>query len=190
MENAVMMTNTAALASQPGLVPGSDTLTHEPTIKYKNPAVTTDGVVMRRCRTGDGSGMIQLEVLMIKRGRNPYYGYWACPGGYVEYGEDPEDAVLRELKEECNCSGKLMGLVCVRGSPMRAKPRHVITICYAVDGSKIERVQGGDDASEAKWLAVSEVLNGKYLLAFDHLELVREGARMYGDRVGVESQSA
>ena len=42
---------------------------------------------------------------MITRGKPPYKGMYAFPVGFVDYGEDPEDACLRELKEECSTQG-------------------------------------------------------------------------------------
>ena len=40
------------------------------------------------------------KVLLIKRVKPPYAGYWAIPGGKVEFGEHPEEAAVREIKEE------------------------------------------------------------------------------------------
>jgi 8-oxo-dGTP diphosphatase len=40
------------------------------------------------------------HVLLITRGKPPYQGIYAFPGSFVDYGEDPEDACLRKLKEE------------------------------------------------------------------------------------------
>ena len=57
-------------------------------MEYRNPALTVDAAVRR----GD-------EVLLIQRGNEPWKGAWALPGGFVDYGEDPRDAVLRELEE-------------------------------------------------------------------------------------------
>ena len=34
--------------------------------------------------------------------------FWQAPGGGVEAGELPEQAVLRELKEECNLDGQIV----------------------------------------------------------------------------------
>ena len=58
-------------------------------MEYRNQALAVDAAVRR----GD-------QVLLIQRGNEPWKGAWALPGGFVDYGEDPTDAVLRELQEE------------------------------------------------------------------------------------------
>lgn len=40
------------------------------------------------------------QVLMVKRNRDPYRGTWMFPSGFTEYGEHPEEAVIREILEE------------------------------------------------------------------------------------------
>lgn len=40
------------------------------------------------------------NILLIKRKKQPYAGYWALPGGKIEAGEHIKDAALREIKEE------------------------------------------------------------------------------------------
>ncbi len=40
------------------------------------------------------------RILLMKRGRAPYEGKWAPPGGFVETGESPETAAVREVWEE------------------------------------------------------------------------------------------
>ena len=40
------------------------------------------------------------EVLLIKKSRAAYKGKLDLPGGKIEYGESPEDALKRELLEE------------------------------------------------------------------------------------------
>lgn len=40
------------------------------------------------------------EVLMARRARPPLADLWSFPGGHIEPGESPEEAVRRELAEE------------------------------------------------------------------------------------------
>jgi ADP-ribose pyrophosphatase YjhB (NUDIX family) len=40
------------------------------------------------------------RILLVKRATVPFKGYWALPGGRCEPGESPEEAVVREVKEE------------------------------------------------------------------------------------------
>ena len=60
---------------------------------YPKPSLTVDAVVI----SGEGKHM---RLLVIERGKDPYKGSWALPGGFVDPYENPARAVLRELEEE------------------------------------------------------------------------------------------
>ena len=88
------------------------------------------------------------QVLLIKRAIDPGQGKWACPAGFVDHDEAPEDAVLRELREETNLIGKVERLLAV--FPKKDDGLADIVIAYQVS------VIGGilspaDDASAAQW---------------------------------------
>jgi 8-oxo-dGTP diphosphatase len=53
----------------------------------------------------------QDEILLVKRGIEPDKGRWALPSGFIEVGETPEEAVLRELKEETGLKGRIINLI-------------------------------------------------------------------------------
>lgn len=57
---------------------------------YNNPAAAVGIIILR-----PGN-----EALFSQRGREPKKDLYDFPGGFVEYGEHPMDAALRELKEE------------------------------------------------------------------------------------------
>jgi len=40
------------------------------------------------------------NILMLKRDKPPWVGYWMVPGGHVEDSEAPHEALIREIKEE------------------------------------------------------------------------------------------
>jgi len=63
---------------------------------HKNPALTVDLIIVAERR-----------VLLIKRAREPFSGFWALVGGFVEYGETVEEAAVREAKEETGLDVKL-----------------------------------------------------------------------------------
>ena len=46
------------------------------------------------------------EVLLVKRKVEPGTGGWCLPGGFIEIGETPEQAALRELSEETGLHGR------------------------------------------------------------------------------------
>src|SRR3954466_12757201 len=51
------------------------------------------------------------RLLLIRRGHDPHRGLWSLPGGRIEAGESPEQAVVREVREET-------GLAVVPGRPV------------------------------------------------------------------------
>ena len=90
---------------------------------FRNPSLAVDSICLR-----DGGA----EVLLIRRGRSPWKGELAFPGGFVDYGEDPEVAALRELLEETGVEGRNPQLYAVKGSPDRDPRKHIVSIFYMI----------------------------------------------------------
>lgn len=132
---------------------------------YRNPALTVDAVVVHRSASGD-------RVLLVKRGCEPFAGAFALPGGFVEYGEDPDLAIGREVLEETGLQGLLFRQLGVFGKPGRDPRGHTVTAAYtALLCGRCPEVQGGDDAAEAAW----HVVDALPPLAFDHGEILAAG---------------
>ena len=132
---------------------------------YRNPALAVDAIALR-----DGSHGVQ--VLLITRGFPPYEGRLAFPGGFVDVGEDPETAVLRELSEETGIEGSNPELFAVRGNPDRDPRKHIVSIFYKVRVDAGAIPVAGDDARHAEWMNLDGLVAEK--LAGDHFSVIEE----------------
>lgn len=125
------------------------------------PALTVDAVWLHRGR-----------VLLVRRGRPPYRGRWALPGGFVEPDETVEQAVVRELREETGLVAHPIGLVGVFSGPGRDPRGPTASVVFRVRGTP-RRPAGNDDAAEAAWVPLSRAQD----LAFDHDAILRTALR-------------
>tara|TARA_B100000287_G_scaffold143271_2_gene135109 strand:- start:3350 stop:3775 length:426 start_codon:yes stop_codon:yes gene_type:complete len=132
---------------------------------FRNPSLSVDAIALR-----ERAGVV--EVLLIRRGHPPYQGRLAFPGGFVDLGEDPEDAVLRELLEETHVSGSDPELFAVRGDPERDPRKHIVSIFYLVKVNPDSVPRAGDDASDAKWIDISRLKAED--VAGDHISVIDE----------------
>ncbi len=122
--------------------------------RYANRGITIDAVIVR-----DG------KLLLIKRGAEPFKGFWALPGGYVDWDETVEDAVKREVAEETGLVVISLELIGVFSKPER-HPKQCVSIAYVAQANG--EVKIGDDATEFQWASLNELPE----LAFDHVEII------------------
>ena len=129
----------------------------------QNIKIAADAMVF----SGTGPGM---QLLLIKRGNEPFKGMWAIPGGFVEDDEDLEPAAIRELQEETGLEVSQMKQLCTVGTPGRdPRGRTVSVVYYAFVDAGAQAVKGADDAAEAEWVLVKDISQ----LAFDHMDVLR-----------------
>ena len=89
------------------------------------------------------------QVLLVKRSVPPEMGQWCLPGGFIELGEAPEEAALRELAEETGLTGVIDTFLGVYASPS-SRYDSVLVLGYVItDFQGVARA--GDDASDVRW---------------------------------------
>ncbi|MDI6855960.1 MAG: NUDIX domain-containing protein [Candidatus Thermoplasmatota archaeon] len=125
----------------------------ERALKFPAPALTVDGIVSK------GN-----QVLLVKRKREPFKGRYAIPGGFVDYNERVEEAVVRELKEETGLITKPKSIVGVYSSPTRDPRCHTVSIVYELEvvGGKLKKAR--EEVQELRFFSLDSLPK----LAFDH----------------------
>jgi len=130
---------------------------------FRNPSLAVDSICLRN--GGE-------EVVLIRRGRSPWKGKLAFPGGFVDYGEDPEIAALRELLEETGLEGRNPQLYAVKGSPDRDPRKHIVSIFYMIHVDGESEPEAGDDAAEAEWVKMNSIVSED--IAGDHFDIIEQ----------------
>lgn len=110
------------------------------------------------------------EVLLTRlsaRGHRP--GEWTLPGGGVDHGESPQDAVLREVREETGLRAVVVRLLGVHDTHFEGRAPsglvedfhgvHLVFEATVSDGDALQHERGGT-TDVAAWHPVSAVLDG------------------------------
>ncbi len=153
------------------------------TYEFPRPGLTADCVVFGLSDEGP------LQVLLIERGKYPFEGSWAVPGGFVEEGETPFEAAQRELEEEAGLANLPMNQFHTFGKPGRDPRGWTVTVAYWTV-VRMDQVQprAGDDAAKVGWFPV----NNLPPLAFDHDEMLERAvaAIQQASRCGTDEQGS
>lgn len=115
-------------------------------VHYDNPPTTVQAWIER-----------EGKYLILKRNEAPFAGEWDLPGGFVEMGESPAEAVVREVAEETGLTVAPTEIIGAFTSAYGESGRHTVDIAYLC------RVNGGDfeldrvEKSDAAWVPLEEM---------------------------------
>lgn len=109
-------------------------------------------------------------IVLVERKHEPLG--WALPGGFVDVGESPEAAAVREAAEETGLAVTLRELLGVYGDPRRDPRGHTISTVYVAMASGVPK--GGDDAARAELVPLDALPTE---LCFDHRRIVDDYLR-------------
>ena len=130
------------------------------TYQYPRPAVTVDAVLISP----------RNSVLLIERGKEPFKGKWALPGGFIEMDEELETACRRELEEETGLRvGELKQFRAYGGVNRDPRHRTISVLFYAFTDDELLAC-AGDDAAKVQWFSINQLPE----LAFDHRKILDE----------------
>jgi O-acetyl-ADP-ribose deacetylase (regulator of RNase III)/ADP-ribose pyrophosphatase YjhB (NUDIX family) len=128
--------------------------------KLKGPYVTVDAVIE-----------INGGIVIIERS-NPPFG-WALPGGFVDYGESLEEAVIREAKEETGLDITDIKQFHTYSQPDRDPRFHTVGTVFIAKAEG--KPKAGDDAGDLKIVKLNEI--EKLDFAFDHKRIIQDYLR-------------
>ena len=101
------------------------------------------------------------KVFATARGYGDYKGLWEFPGGKIEPGELPQQALIREIREELDTDIEVGALI---GTIEFDYPTFHLSMdcfwCTVVNGNLILK-----EAQEARWLSKSELYCVQWLPA-------------------------
>ena len=144
--------------------------------KFPAFAVTVDVVILTMAE-----GVLQ--VLLVRRGEEPFKGSWAIPGGFKRPEETLNEAARRELSEETSVDvPSLLTQFGAYGDPGRDPRMNVVTVAYVAVLRDVGAIAAGTDAAHAELVPAADILEERIELAFDHLQIIRDAV----ERVRVE----
>jgi len=137
---------------------------------YKNPAPTVDAIIYSKHDD---------KLLLIKRKNQPFKGYWALPGGFVDYGESVENACIRESLEETSMKISHIYLFGVYSDPDRDPRGHSMSTVFLAPIEDFKGAKAADDAEDLKIFRFDELSALK--IAFDHSKIISDFLKFLKD---------
>jgi 8-oxo-dGTP diphosphatase len=129
----------------------------------------------------------QLQVLVIDRGKEPFRGEPALPGGFLRPEEDLREAAERELEEETGLTDLHLEQLATYGAPERDPRGRVVSVAYLAIAPDLPLPRSGSDARNARYEPVPSI-RGK--LVFDHATILDDAVERARGRLELTTLAA
>ncbi len=99
-----------------------------------------------------------IDVLLIR----DRFGRWTLPKGIIEPGEDPEQAALREIREETGISGvieSVIGSTTYWYTNVEGERVHKVVDYFLVEATSSELHPAASEIEEASWVELDRVMD-------------------------------
>ena len=113
-------------------------------VYYADPKVAAAALIVQ-----DG------QVLLVRRANDPQRGLWTLPAGFVDAGEDPAEAVVRECLEETSLQVRVVGLKEVFAGQEHPRGSHILLV-YRVEILS-GRIAAADDVDGAAFFPLNHL---------------------------------
>ena len=105
--------------------------------------------------------VIDGKILLVKEAAGKHAGFWGTPKGYVNQGESPIQAVLRELKEECDIAGAVKGIIAVRETVR--SDMSAILIAYSIYSETTDVSIDNEEIADYGWFDINDIESVAFL---------------------------
>ncbi len=118
----------------------------------------------------------ELTVLLVRRVHEPFRGMWGLPGGFVGYGEAPEETAQRKLTEKTGVGQIYLEQLKTYADPGRDPRGWIAAIAYLalIPAHSLQGYasgEGGPLSDAGAWWPVASPPE----LVFDHDAMIRDG---------------
>jgi len=118
----------------------------------------------------DAEGRPRLQVLLVRRGAEPFAGRWSLPGGKLWDGEALDEAAWRQLEEKTALRASYLEQLYTFELCDSAKQMEAAVVAYfALARTDDTAIAAGHKTMEAAWFPVAKVPAD---LAFDNDEII------------------
>jgi len=95
------------------------------------------------------------KILLVKGSRGLTEGRWSLPGGFLRFGEGPQEGLLREMREELRVEGRIKSFLDVRAKLGETSRLHWIMLFYRISLSGVLDPDP-DEIAEARYFPLQQ----------------------------------